>query len=117
MDAAQLQHLAVVLTHVNDATVDWAEVAKQRGVSRKDNALTAFKQMIKKYGIEYDNKKFRLKDDFDAIANGTPGVAAKPRNPRKRRSEDESDGTKEEDASPTKRRKVKKAAELINKGG
>jgi len=118
MEADQLKHLVVVLTHINDATVDWAEVAKERGISRKDNALTSFKQMIKKHGIEYNNKNFNLIADFDPVANGAPSVATKPkkpRTPRKRRAEDESDETKEEGASPTKKQKVKKAAELINK--
>lgn len=118
MDAAQFQHLTVVLTHLNDATVDWAEVAKERGVSRKDNALTSFKQLMKKHGLEYDNKKFNAIANFETAAGGSPaGISKtkKPYTPRKRKSEDENEHSKEEKASPTKKQKGRKAAETIEK--
>ncbi|KAK5956966.1 hypothetical protein OHC33_002455 [Knufia fluminis] len=114
MDATQLQHLSVVLTHLNDATVDWAEVAKERGISRKDNALTSFKQLIKKHGLEYTNNKFNAIAGFDASADGAAGgtpKVKKARTPRKRKSEDEDGDDKQEKASATKKQKAKKAAE------
>jgi len=81
MDASQLQHLAVVLTHLKDATVDWAEVAKERGISRKDNALTSFKQLMKKHGLDYDNKKFNAITGFEPGTDGPAAGTSKSKQP------------------------------------
>ncbi|KAK5093814.1 hypothetical protein LTR70_001546 [Exophiala xenobiotica] len=114
MDSSQFQHLAIVLTHLNDATVDWAKVADERGVKRKDNALTSFKQLMKKHGVEYENRKFSRIIGFESAADGlavsTP-KSKKPRTPRKRQSEDENADSKEEKPSPTKKQRVERAAE------
>lgn len=114
MDSSQLEHLAIVLTHLNDATVDWAKVAEERGVSRKDNALSSFKQLMKKHGLQYDNKKFNRIVGFKFAADGSEGStpkSKKPSTPRKRKSLDRNDDGKEKKASPTKKQQSKKAAD------
>lgn len=115
MDEAQLQHLILVLGHItSDVTVDWAEVAKIRGIGRKDNAATAFRSMIKKHGIEYANNKFTFVDN-SVIANAKSENKAKPTTPRKRKpkaNEEEGSEGKSESASPKKKQKGKKVVEV-----
>lgn len=116
MDATQFQHLAIAVTRINDATIDWAEVAKERGISRKDNALRSFKHMLQKHGMEYNDKRFSIIPGFEPAADGlavsTP-KPEKPRTPRKRQSEDGNDNSKEEEASPTDKQESKRAAETV----
>lgn len=110
MDATQLQHLAFFVTHINDAIIDWAQVAKERGISRKDNALCSFKHMLQKHGMEYNDKRFSIIPGFEPAADGlavsTP-KPEKPRTPRKRQSEDGDDNSKEEEASQSTSRRAR----------
>lgn len=119
MDENQLRHLAIVLAHLNDATVDWAEVAKVRGVSRKDNAQTAFKGMMKKIGLDYSNNKFTLIDPSPVpVANGEN--KSTPSTPRKRKPKQNEDGdseVKSKSASPKKKAKTKKDVERVVEDG
>lgn len=115
MDEASIKHLAIVLSNVTDASVDWTEVAKIRGISRKDNAATAFKNMIKKYGLEYANNKFTLTDpDAAATAASETKTKSKPTTPRKRKPKADEDGASEDkngSVSPKKKVKAKKEVE------
>lgn len=114
MDDLQLRHLAIVLSNIKDATVDWAQVVEARGTTRKDNATRDFKVMMKKYGIEYNNNKFSIIED-SAIANPTSEKKPKATTPRKRKAkatEEKTDEGNDESASPKKKAKGKKAAEV-----
>ena len=114
MEAAHFQHLALVLTHLSDANIEWAEVAKERGVSRKDNAATQFKTVMKQYGLEFKNKKFSRIAGFDTAAEEGAGSAPKPRKPRtprKRKSEDDSNDGDQGQELPAKKQKSKTAGQ------
>lgn len=114
MDEAQTQHLLLVLGNItSEVTIDWAEVAKVRKITRKDNATTAFKGMMKKFGIEYANNKFTLIDP-EAVATA---IEKKPKatTPRKRKpkaTEEDAEG-KSDSASPKKKQKNKKTEEDV----
>lgn len=115
MDDLQLRHLAIVLSNLTDASVDWAEVVKARGTTRKDNAARDFKVMMKKFGIEYHENKFSIIGE-SVIADPNLTSAKKPKatTPRKRKpkaTEGDTDGGNDESASPKKKQKGKKAVE------
>ncbi|KAJ9662170.1 hypothetical protein H2198_001521 [Neophaeococcomyces mojaviensis] len=111
MDANHLRKLACALTHIQDATIDWAEFAKDRGITRKDNALRNFKIMIAKYGIEYSDNKFTVVDGFDYTTLGTnPSTPklAKVKTPRKRKEKDDNEvADADAEQSPKKKTKAK----------
>lgn len=114
MEEAQLQHLGIVLSNLKDATVDWAEVIKARGTTRKDNAARDFKAMMKKFGIEYIDNKFTYTGELPAPK--TPSEKkSKASTPRKRKpkadDEEDADEGKSDSASPKKKQKGEKAVE------
>lgn len=118
MDEAQLQHLFVVLGNItSEVTIDWAEVARVRNISRKDNAVTAFKGMMKKHNIEYANNKFSF-IDATVAANPPSEKKAKPTTPRKRKpkaTEEDAEDGKSESGSPKKKQKGKKKVAEVEK--
>lgn len=113
MEEAQFQHLVIVLSNLTDASVDWDEVVKARGTTRK-NAARDFKVMMKKFGIEYADNKFSYTGEL--AAPKTPAEKkTKAVTPRKRKPKaDDVDGEdaggedKDESASPKKKPRAKK---------
>lgn len=89
MDPKDLQLLTTVLIHVEDFKVDWTEVMKETGISRRDNCATKFKGMIKKYGLEFQKNKFQFiedhKPDNTVPAGSTPAGSNATKNMTKRR--------------------------------
>lgn len=96
--------------------LQWAEVAQLRGISRKDNAATAFKAMMKKLGMDYSNNKFTLIDPAAMAAGTEPKTPKTPKtsSPRKRKpkaSDQDGDEDKGESASPKKKARARKVVE------
>jgi len=100
---------------LQEASVDWGEVAKDHGIGRKDNATTSFKTMMKKYGLEFANKKFTVVEGIHSSNLGTTPTkpkTTKPKTPRKRKAKEEAETNGEDgEVSPTKKAKAVPKAE------
>lgn len=121
MDAEHLKFLTTVLTHVSDFQVDWTEVMKETGISRKDNCATKFRGIMKKYGLDYQKNKFELidghKPDAATTAGPSPAVSPTKSTPKKRKSVSEAtaDDTKTTaKGSPKKKAKGQVKAETVH---
>lgn len=112
MEATHLDFLRTFLLNLNDASVDWAEIALARGIKRKDNAQTSFKGIMKRYGLEYKDNKFKPIEGFTP-EDGAAKATKKTPTPRKRKAKDEDKaGMQIKDESPSKKSKVKKEAKV-----
>lgn len=109
MNADNLQFLATVLTNLNDGSANWQEIATQRAITRKDNAMSSFKNMIKKVGLEYDGKKFKAIVGFDSANIQAATATSKVTTPRKRKVDGNS-----VNSPATKRQATKKSKAKIN---
>lgn len=114
MNDNHVQFLIDVLLNLNDATVNWDEVAKARGIGRKDNAATQFRNMMKKYGIEYAKNRFAPIGGFDRTSMGpiTPSKQGKTETPRKRKFDENRPKAQETISSPSKKHKAAARAEI-----
>lgn len=106
LTADQIQFLSTFLSNLNDGSADWQEIAQQRGIARKDNAATAFKNLVKKIGLQYDSKKFTHIEGFEFADAATKMKAASP---RKRKVNDKNTNDAKDDKSPTKKKRTAKA--------
>lgn len=80
MDPAHLEFIRSVLCHAGEVKIDWDAVATENGITRKDNATTKFKNIMKKHGLDYTQSKF-FRDP--AYTPETPSTTSKaPRTPK-----------------------------------
>jgi len=111
MDASHLQFLITVLTNLDGGPVDWAEVARISGISRKDNAGAKFRSIMKQYGVEYKNNQFTTIAGFEATPKSTSlSTTKKMSNSSKKRKQYKGDATDDVQESPTKKRKSEVSA-------
>lgn len=108
MEASHVAFLVNVLSHVEDFKVDWQKVAEENGITRKDNCITKFKGMMKKYGVDFTNNKLTLVEGHENVTSAPKTPKAKT--PRKRKGDQEPDGETGGE-SPKKKTKAKNKVE------
>lgn len=118
MDPQHFRHLTIYLSNLLDGSADWAAIAEERGVSNKGNAARDFKAMMKRYGIEYAQNKFKVAAGVDATTS-IPSTPTKGKNSsysKKRKAETVNDFDKDTKPAKPKKYKNQEAAEDAEDG-